>query len=208
VDAERIYLTGLSMGGFGTWALAIKHPEEFAAIAPICGGGDTSGAWKVRNIPVWCFHGALDSTVPLRSDANMITAVRRWNNDVRFTIYPDKMHNSWDTTYNTNDSLYDWLLLHKKFNYRQVPANTAMLNKYAGWYSGPDGDTVHLVVQNKGLVAQGEKDTTQLFAAGENLFFLRPDRNMDIRFIYQKNGVNSFWFFGDRKLLYRRIRSR
>src|ERR1700712_525038 len=55
VDEERIYLTGLSMGGFGTWALALKHPQEFAAIAPVCGGGDTTDSWKLRNIPVWCF---------------------------------------------------------------------------------------------------------------------------------------------------------
>lgn len=206
VDADKIYLTGLSMGGFGTWALAIKHPEEFAAIAPICGGGDTTDAWKIRNIPVWCFHGALDNTVPLSSDANMIKAVSRWNNNVRFTIYPDKNHNSWDTTYNTNDSLFHWLLSHKKFTYHETPVNSAFLDKYKGWYSGPDGDTVQMVVQNKKLTAIVGKDTVPLSAAGENLFFLRPDRNMDIRFISNKNGVHSFWFLGDRKLLYRRIK--
>lgn len=105
VDIARIYLTGLSMGGFGIWALAIKHPEEFAAIAQICGGGDTTDTWKIRNIPIWCFHGASDNIVP----------------------------------------------------------------------------------------------------ADDNLFFLRADRNMDIQFNFENGIVTSFWFLGDRKLLYRKL---
>jgi hypothetical protein len=207
-DPDRIYATGLSMGGFGTWALAIKYPDEFAAIAPVCGGGDTTNAWKIRNIPVWCFHGALDDVVPLSSDAHMINAVSRWNPNVRFTIYPDKKHNSWDTTYNSSDSLYHWLLSHKKFSYKEIPVRITALKKYEGWYLGPDGDTVRMVVQNNRLTAIVGKDTVPLFTAGENLFFLRRDRAMDIRFTIDKNGVSSFWFLGDRKLLYRKIKKR
>jgi predicted peptidase len=79
VDASRIYLTGLSMGGYGTWALAMKYPDEFAAIAPVCGGGDTANAWKLRNIPVWNFHGALDNVVPIAGSRNMVAAASRYN---------------------------------------------------------------------------------------------------------------------------------
>ena len=206
VDANRIYLTGLSMGGFGTWALAMKHPEEFAAIAPVCGGGDTSNAWKIRNIPVWCFHGALDKTVPIAGSINMVKATSRWNLNVRFTIYPDKNHNSWDTTYNTNDSLYDWLLAQKKFQYQEISLSNSILKKYEGQFVGPDNDTVQLIVRGNRLTAFPGHDTVVLKAAAENLFFLQPDKNMDIRFISDKNGITSFCFLGDRKLFYRRIK--
>jgi predicted esterase len=206
VDADRIYLTGLSMGGFGTWALALKYPDEFAAIAPVCGGGDTSNAWKIRNIPVWCFHGALDKTVPIAGSVNMVKADSRLNSNVHFTIYPDKNHNSWDTTYNTNDSLYNWLLAQKKFQYKEINLSNSILKKYEGWYVGSDNDTVQLIVREDKLTAIPGKDTVDLKAAAENLFFLQPDKNMDIRFINDKNGISSFWFLGDRKLLYRKIK--
>ena len=119
VDKYRVYLTGLSMGGFGTWALAMKHPEEFAAIIPNCGGGDSTEAWKLRHIPVWCFHGALDNVVPPEKDEAMVTAAKRDNPSVKFTVYPDANHNSWERTYN-NDSVYQWLLSQKKFSYKHV----------------------------------------------------------------------------------------
>jgi predicted esterase len=205
VDADRIYLTGLSMGGFGTWALAMKHPEEFAAIAPVCGGGDTSNAWKIRNIPVWCFHGALDDIVPIAGSQNMVKATSRWNPKVRFTVYADKSHNSWDTTYNTNDSLYNWLLAQKKFRYKEVKFNNALLKKYEGSYVGEDRDTAKLMVTSRGLIAIHARDTVVLKPASDNLFFLTPDRNMDFRFATEKNDQAGFWFLGERKLFYRKV---
>ena len=208
VDDQRIYLTGLSMGGFGTWALAIKHPEEFAAIAPICGGGDTSDAWKLRNIPVWCFHGALDNVVPIAGSENMVRATSRFNSHVRFTVYPDKNHNSWDTTYNTNDSLYDWLLRQKKFSYKEIKVDPARFKKYEGAYVGPDKDTVKMIVTDKGLTAIPPHDKAVLRPASENLFFLQADRPMDIRFFNKGKGKMFFLFMGDRKLIYERIRNK
>ncbi|MBD0298201.1 MAG: prolyl oligopeptidase family serine peptidase, partial [Flavisolibacter sp.] len=206
VDYDRIYVTGLSMGGFGTWALAMKYPDEFAAIAPVCGGGDTANAWKLRNIPVWCFHGALDNVVPVAGSENMVKATARLNPAVRFTVYPDKNHNSWDTTYNTSDSLYNWLLAQKKFRYKVVTVNPAVLKKYEGKYVGPDNDTVKIIASEKGLTAIPGKDTVLLKTAGENLFFLHPEKNMDIRFVGTGKMITSFWFMGDRKLFYRRMK--
>lgn len=113
VDKDREYLTGLSMGGFGTWALAIAHPDRFAAIAPVAAGGE---AWRVRrlkNVPVWVFHGAKDPVVPIRADQEMVDALKAAGGDVKFTIYPDAGHDSWTETYN-NPALYDWFLQHKR----------------------------------------------------------------------------------------------
>jgi predicted esterase len=204
VDNQKIYLTGLSMGGFGTWALAMKYPDEFAAIAPVCGGGDTATAWKIRNIPVWCFHGAKDDVVPPAGSENLVKAASRYNSSVRFTLYPNANHNSWDTTYN-NDSLYQWMLAQTKFNYKEIPVTADRIKKYEGYYIGPDNDSVQLFVKDNRLIAKPGHDTIPLKAAGENLFFIQPDKNMDIRFVRDKNKITGFLFFGDRRLLYRRL---
>ena len=76
VDKDRIYLTGLSMGGFGTWTLAAAHPEKFAAIAPICGGGNPRQAEKLKDLPIWIFHGAKDNTVPIARSEDMVKALQ------------------------------------------------------------------------------------------------------------------------------------
>ena len=113
VDTERIYLTGLSMGGFGTWSLASEYPERFAAIAPICGGGNRIMALRLRDMPVWVFHGAKDKVVPLKESEEMVNAIRSRGGNVKLTVYPDAGHDSWTETYN-NQQLYDWFLQHRK----------------------------------------------------------------------------------------------
>lgn len=113
VDPDRIYLTGLSMGGYGTWALAAAHPERFAAIAPICGGGCSADARRLKNLPIWVFHGAQDSTVPLSHSQEMVDALKVTGAQPRFTIYPDAGHDSWTETYD-NPEFYDWLLSQKR----------------------------------------------------------------------------------------------
>ena len=203
-DEDRIYLTGLSMGGFGTWKLAMNHPELFAAIAPVCGGGDTATAWKLRNIPVWCFHGAKDNVVPATGSANLVKAASVFNPEVKFTLYPEADHNSWDTTYN-NDALYTWMLSKKRFRYNEVSVPVKVLKTYEGTYVGEDGDTVRMVVQNNVLVAKPGKETVPLKAAGENLFFIDAGKAMDIRFTVGSKGVNGMIFLGDRRLRYRKL---
>jgi len=113
VNTERIYLTGLSMGGFGTWSLASEYPERFAAIAPICGGGNRIMALRLRDMPVWVFHGAKDRVVPLKESEEMVNAIRNRGGNVKFTVYPDAGHDSWTETYD-NQELYDWFLEHRK----------------------------------------------------------------------------------------------
>lgn len=112
VDAARIYLTGLSMGGYGTWSLAAAHPDRWAAIAPVCGGGDPKQADRIKHIPCWCFHGAEDRPVPVQRSREMIEALKKVGGSPRYTEFPYVGHNSWDPAYATGE-LYGWLLSHK-----------------------------------------------------------------------------------------------
>lgn len=114
VDRDRVYVTGLSMGGFGTWRLVATYPERFAAAVPICGGGDPEQMAKpLSRIPIWAFHGAKDPTVPLSESQKMVDAIRHEKGDVRLTVYPDVQHNSWAATYD-NPEVYTWLLAHRR----------------------------------------------------------------------------------------------
>ena len=114
VDKTRIYLTGNSMGGYGTWALAMAHPELFAAIVPICGGGLSWNAAMLKNIPVWAFHCVGDTVVPCQNTIEMVENVKKYSEqDVKITIYPKCSHDAWTETYQ-NQEVYDWLLKHKK----------------------------------------------------------------------------------------------
>jgi predicted peptidase len=113
VDPDRVYLTGLSMGGFGSWALGCRHPGRFAAVAPICGGGERFLASRLKNVPVWAFHGAKDPVVPLQASTEMVEALKRAGGDVRLTVYPEAEHDSWTETYDSPE-LYEWFLSHHR----------------------------------------------------------------------------------------------
>ena len=117
VDHQRIYLTGLSMGGYGSWYLGALWPERFAAIAPICGGGIVFHGFperveRLKDIPVWAFHGALDDVVPLNESEKLVDALRECGGNVKFTVYPHAAHDAWTETYN-NAELYAWFLSHR-----------------------------------------------------------------------------------------------
>lgn len=112
VDADRVYLTGLSMGGFGAWSLAADQPERFAAVVPICGGGDPGDAERMTRLPIWIFHGDADASVPVRLSLDMFTALTAAGGKPRLTIYGGVDHGSWARTY-ANPDLYAWLLEHR-----------------------------------------------------------------------------------------------
>lgn len=107
VDDKRIYLTGLSMGGYGTWSLAAKYPDRWAAIVPICGGGNPQDAAKIKHIPCWCFHGDADKAVKVERSRDMIKALKEAGGQPRYDEYPGVGHNSWDRAYGTAE-LYEW----------------------------------------------------------------------------------------------------
>jgi predicted peptidase len=102
-DPQRLYLTGLSMGGYGTWSLATAEPGRWAAIAPICGGGDPKQADKIKDLPCWCFHGDQDGAVSVERSRDMMRALWAAGGHPNYTEYPGVGHNSWDAAYGTDD---------------------------------------------------------------------------------------------------------
>lgn len=115
IDENRIYLTGLSMGGYGTWVCAFAYPDFFAAIAPICGGAEKDANYvdKIPQLPVWAFHGAADKVVPESNTAAIMSALKKINPQAKYTVYPEVGHDSWTETY-ANPALYSWMLSHQK----------------------------------------------------------------------------------------------
>lgn len=111
-DPKRLYVTGLSMGGFGSWNLLAEYPGKFAAAIPICGGGDPSKAEKMKETPIWVFHGAKDTAVSIKKSEEMVDALKKAGGNVKFTMYPEAGHDSWTETYN-NSEVYKWLLEQK-----------------------------------------------------------------------------------------------
>ena len=107
VDARRVYVTGLSMGGFGTWDIVQRRPDLFAAAMPVCGGGDSSLAWKMRTVPLWVFHGDRDTVVPFARSRQMVSALWQCDGNVRYREYPGVGHNCWAATY-ADPTVLDW----------------------------------------------------------------------------------------------------
>jgi predicted peptidase len=107
-DPKRLYLTGLSMGGYGTWSMAAKYPDRWAAIVPICGGGNPKNVEKFKDIPCWCFHGADDPAVKVEKSREMIDALKAAGGHPKYTEFPGVKHESWDKAYAT-DGLFTWL---------------------------------------------------------------------------------------------------
>lgn len=113
VDESRIYLTGLSMGGYGTWTIACTYPDRFAAIAPICGAGMPVIADKLKAMPIWAFHGDEDPTVDPDESRKMVDSVNAAGGNAKLTMYEGVGHDSWTRTYD-NGELYDWFGQHQK----------------------------------------------------------------------------------------------
>jgi predicted peptidase len=114
VDDDRVYITGLSMGGFGTYHIVSRHPKTFAAAAPICGHGNGWPDKKaVAHIPFWAFHGEQDGVVKLADQQKTVDDLKAAGAKVKFTVYPGVGHNSWTQTY-ANPELYEWLLAQKR----------------------------------------------------------------------------------------------
>ena len=113
IDTDRIYLTGLSMGGYGTWDLLTRFPDRFAAGIPICGGGDTSKAAPLAKIPIWAFHGDKDPAVPIAQTRNMIAAIEKAGGHPLYSEYPNVGHGSWNTAY-AEPELLPWLFAQKR----------------------------------------------------------------------------------------------
>ena len=109
IDRSRVYLTGLSMGGYGSWDLAARHPDWFAAVVPICGGGDASQAESLATVPIWAAHGGADPVVPPARSQEMIEAIRAAGGEPKYTEYEGVGHNSWTPAYEAEDGVIAWM---------------------------------------------------------------------------------------------------
>jgi predicted peptidase len=114
-DPERVYISGLSMGGYGVWTCGAANPELYAAAVPICGGGSPANAAKYASLPIWAFHGEEDYVVPISRSRAMVDAIKKAGGNARLTAYPEVGHNSYEKAY-ADPELYRWLLKHKRRN--------------------------------------------------------------------------------------------
>ncbi|BCX48943.1 hypothetical protein HAHE_28510 [Haloferula helveola] len=114
IDPKRIHLTGLSMGGFGTWNILAKAPELFASAVPICGAGEPKTAGAFKDMPIWAFHGTADEAVPVDGTRKMEAALEKADaTDFRATYYDGVGHDSWTRTY-SNPAVYAWMMLQSR----------------------------------------------------------------------------------------------
>ncbi|MEJ2902913.1 prolyl oligopeptidase family serine peptidase [Pedobacter panaciterrae] len=204
IDEDRLYLTGLSMGGYGSWDMAMKYPQMFAAVVPICGGGDVSKVWAIRHTPVWVFHGGKDNVVPLKASQDMVNALKPINPDVKFTIFPEDGHDSWTSAYNT-DSLYTWLLGIKKFKYAKVPVDQELLDTYQGsYYNDLANDTLKITVTTGIVTMIRKKGVTELKPYANEKFFVNENDPVDAVFSGKKRKMQLL-INADRQYVYKRI---
>ena len=112
IDQSKVSITGLSMGGYGTWEMGLTYPNLFSAMAPICGGGLSWRAGRLKNMPIWAFHGDADNIVPLQNSIEMVDAVNKTGGKARLTILHNVAHNSWDEAYN-HSTVMKWLISQK-----------------------------------------------------------------------------------------------
>jgi predicted peptidase len=113
IDKKRIYITGLSMGGFGTWDLVARYPDLFAAAVPVCGGADEATAEKIKNLPIWAFHGGKDGVVKTVRSRNIIAALEKAGGKPKYVEYPNIGHDAWNPAYKDAE-MFKWLFAQTK----------------------------------------------------------------------------------------------
>jgi poly(3-hydroxybutyrate) depolymerase len=146
IDPSRVYLTGMSLGGFGTWDLASRYPEYFAAIMPLCGGGNTSMVETLKDIPAWVFHGEVDKKVKLQRSQEMVKAMKEAGSDPKFSILKGQGHGI-QKVY-SDQTIYEWLLSHQKKAYERI------LEVASLWTPKVDSVTTQKKDDNKSLVTK------------------------------------------------------
>ena len=206
VDENRIYLTGLSMGGYGTWETAQKYPGIFAAIAPVCGVGDPGQAWKLRHTPVWIFHGANDPIVPVNNSIIIADSLKQYDN-VKLTIFPNAGHNLWAEVYD-NDELYKWFLKHTRFRFEQTNLKGSP-EEYTGLFSSGNDTLTIFNVEDKLWLKYGPGGNRELLLklSSGNTFFLNENSFDEIQYIKDKDGlISSFTVYSNSRKTFSRIR--
>lgn len=175
VDTERLYLTGVSLGGAGVWGYALEYPEKIAAIAPICGWGIPPQACKMKHVPTWAFHGAKDKVVTPAATTNMINALKNCGADPKFTLYPNAGHDSWTRTYNS-PALYDWFLEQSLSNRKieKTPSKNDQFQNNEGRSAKPDS-TSTITPEVLGQLPISIKESSGLWVETNNSFWTHND---------------------------------
>jgi poly(3-hydroxybutyrate) depolymerase len=209
VDEDRIFVTGHSMGGFGTWDWAIEDPGRFAAIAPVSGcsnSRDSISAWKLRNLPIWVFHGETDNIVGIGCNTEMVNELKKFSTKVKFTVYPNRGHDTWEQTY-TNDELFSWMAEQDRKNNIPVAVNLdeKIYKSYSGLYL-LDNDTLAIGYAGKKLFVQpsgGEQ--VNLLPESELIFSIEENPSFGIMFHKEKGKITGFNLLDNTKRFARRI---
>lgn len=202
VDEDRVYLTGYSMGGYGTWEWAFENPEKFAAISPIAGCAnpmDLKRIWRTRNTPIWIIHGENDIVVDKKCNYETVELLKQYGSDVKFTIYPDvghKLVDVWGKTL-TNDDWYTWMLKQNRKNNIPKPIKLAKetYKKYVGEYILQDRkeDTLRILYEHKQLyIKYEEEEPLPIHAQTNALFYLEEDPIIGVEFVVKDDQVLSF----------------
>lgn len=216
VDEDRIYLTGYSMGGYGTWDWVFKNPERFAAISPIAGCVDESDykrAWRPRNIPTWIIHGEKDDVVDVNCVYEALEELEKYGANPKVSIHPDKGHNLidiWGSTL-TNEKWYDWMLgQNRKQNIpKPVSLETKTYEKYQGEYILQDRkeDTLQILYDRNQLYIKYEgEDPLPIHAESRTLFYLEEEPTIGVEFKIRDNEVEGFDVLEDRAWPTKRIK--
>ena len=142
IDSDRLYITGLSMGGFGTWDAIQRKPDLFAAAVPICGGGDVTKATRLTEIPIWVFHGAEDLLVDPKWSREMVEAIQNAGGNPKYTEYPGVGHHSWIPAY-SDPALFEWLFSQKKKTSTRVQYPFVIDNTYTARTGAHNIITLH-----------------------------------------------------------------
>ncbi len=171
IDRSRIYLTGLSMGGYGSWELSMNRPDWFAGIAPICGAGDLSTAHRIASTPTWVYHGTADFAVPVRHGREMIAALHRAGGLPRYTEIPGHGHDSWVPAYEP-DGVLNWLFRQRlpSMNEKELSGITALTSGHSPLKKGE-----RIVFLGDSLTAAGVRQDGYITMLKEALQERRPD---------------------------------
>jgi len=176
IDPSRVYLTGMSLGGFGTWDIASRYPEYFAAIMPLCGGGQTRMVETLKDIPTWVFHGEVDKKVNLNRSVQMVDALQELGSRPKFSVLKGQGHGI-QKVY-SDQTIYKWLLSQHKQAFEKFMEITSLWNpKIDSVNTGgsSDKDKKELVVKNLPLQQPDNQDNKSAKSFINNLFNKKPE---------------------------------
>jgi hypothetical protein len=209
VDENKIFLTGHSMGGFGTWDWAVENPEKFAAIVPVsgcCNSRDSISAWKLRNLPIWVFHGEIDKIVDIQCNIEMVKELGKFGHKATITIYPGRGHDTWEQTY-SNDNMFKWLLEQDRKKNVPLPVSLDkdLYQSYAGQYI-IDLDTITLGYSGENLYIKSQAgDQINLISESDRIFSFKENPSVGIKFQKDNDKLTGFIILGNGNKFARRM---